>query len=729
MSVERPTFSESWYRVCDLRPQLRSDVQIVRQHFRGQLWYVVQDPANNQYFRLNDAGYRFVGMLDGKLKVSEVWDAVGTQLGDEAPTQGEAIQLLAQLYMSNLLAGDVPPDAESLFQRYRKRRMRELQSQLMNILFIHFPILDPDAFLNRWVGVVGWFFGPVGMILWALAVLTGFAMVAGRMDELIARANDPSAGVLSVSNLPLLYIVMALIKGIHEFGHAFACKRIGKKFGAGGEVHQMGFMMLVFTPMPYVDASSSWSFRSKWHRAQVGAAGMIVELFIAAIAAMVWAHTGSGTVINSLAYNVIFVASVSTLLFNANPLLRYDGYYILSDLLELPNLRQRSSTYIYYLVKKYAWGVRGVTNPGHALGERIWLAIYGVTSSIYRIFVSLAIILFIADKFVLLGAIMAVVAVFTWGLVPLAKFARYLFSSPQLSRVRMRAISTTALTLTAIVLAIGVLPVRDNAAATGIIEPEQKEEIHANEDALVGEGPEDILPDGTIVRKGQALIRCHNMDLQMLHEQQLGKLDELTVEFNQLREKSQAQAQAKASEIDGVKRQLLQIEKRLAELTIVSPIDGEWICPMARHLPGRYIKRGELVGTVASLDNLEVLAALPQEQAGRVVNAGSAVEIRRSGAVEKTVPAQVTRYIPAAQRNLPNALGIQAGGEIATAADDQKGTKAAEPYFEVRVKPNQIQPDWRPGQRVALRFVQPPTPLVSQWYLSIQQMLQKRFRM
>ncbi|MDP7288748.1 MAG: PqqD family peptide modification chaperone, partial [Phycisphaerae bacterium] len=349
MPIDRPTFSESWYRVASLRPRLRSSVQVFRQHFRGQMWHVLQDPGSNQFFRLNDTGYHFVGLLDGRRTVAEVWNICNEQLGDASPTQGEAIALLGQLYTSNLLQADVPPDAMGLFRRYKQRVGREVRGYLTNLLFIRIPLIDPDRFLERWVGIFGALFSAVGFILWLAIMCTGVYFLLGRTDEL----GNQAMGILMTANLPLLAISFWIVKIVHEFGHGFACKKFGLQAG-GGEVHTMGIMFLIFMPLPYVDASSAWAFRSKWHRVTVGAAGMFCELAIAAIAAIVWASVGPGMV-KAVAYNCMFIASVTTLMFNANPLLRYDGYYILSDMLEIPNFAQRSKSYLYYLVKRYIW--------------------------------------------------------------------------------------------------------------------------------------------------------------------------------------------------------------------------------------------------------------------------------------------------------------------------------------------------------------------------------------
>ena len=387
MPVDRPTFSESWYRVADLRPRLRSTLQTHRQRFRGELWFVLQDPASNQFFRLNKAAWHMVALLDGRRTVSEAWKIANEQLGDSAPTQGETIQLLGQLYTSNLIQAELPPDAEGLFQRYSKRRQREVQGYLTNLLFVRIPLFDPDRLLDRWVWLFGRIFSWYGLGIWIALMLAGGYAIMSRIGELKSGASN----VLDPSNLPLLYIGFVLVKVFHEFGHAFACKQMGRRQG-GGEVHVMGIMLLVLTPMPYVDASSAWAFRSKWQRAAVGGAGIYIDLAVAAAAAIVWSVTGQGAV-HGIAFNIMFIASVATLLFNANPLLRYDGYYMLSDVLEMPNLSQRGRDYIYYLVRRYVWGVRQVRNPANDSGERIWLAVYGAASTVYRVFICAFILL------------------------------------------------------------------------------------------------------------------------------------------------------------------------------------------------------------------------------------------------------------------------------------------------------------------------------------------------
>ncbi len=734
MAVKRPTFSESWHRVAELTPRLRSVVQAYRQHYRGKLWYVLRDPTNNKFYRLDEAGYHFVALLDGRRTVDAAWKLSNEQLGDRAPTQGEAIQMLGQLYMSNLLEANLSPDAAGMFERYKKRVQREVGSYLKNLLFVRIPLFDPDRILDRWVGVVGWLFGPVGLTLWAVLMAFGLASLAGRGGDLL----DQSAGILDPNNLFLLYISFAVIKAIHEFGHGFACKHFGQRDSGGGEVHTVGIMLLVFMPVPYVDATSSWSFRSKWHRAFVGAAGMYFELAVAAVAAMVWANTAEGQTLHAIAYNVIFVAGVSSILFNGNPLIRFDGYYILSDLLELPNLMQRSKEYVYYLVKKYVYGVKNPRNPAHSHRERFWLFAYAVTSFIYRIFLSVTILLFVADKLFFIGALLAIMAIVGWVIVPIGKFIHYLANHADLMRVRTRAVTISVGTIAAILLPLFVIPVPDHDRATGIVEPVRFEVVHTTEDGFI----EHVLPSGTPVQPGgPPILVARNDELRTHRDQLVAELGFYRAQYHKAREESRAQAQAVLEQVRTVQQQLERIEQRLARLRIDPPVAGVWVSHELESVSGMYLPRGEPVGVVASLDELIVRATAGQSLGPRLfteVGTGASVEMRVLGRPDVLIEGVITRLLPAGQRQLPSpALGYNAGGPVAVRETDESGREAAEPFFEVRVEPrfstvaasgHASAPPLLAGQRVVVRFKLDDKPLMQQWWRSIRQVVQQRFQ-
>ena len=225
---------------------------------------------------------------------------------------------------------------------------------------------------------------------------------------------------------------------------------------------------------------------------------MIVEMAIAAVAAIVWSMTPDKSPVHALAYNAMVIGSVTTLLFNGNPLLRYDGYYMLSDLLEIPNLAQRSKDYVYYLVKKYVCGVKNPRNPAHSVGEKIWFIFYGIASTIYLTIVVVAILFFIAGKLFLLGVVLAVAASVAWLCVPVGKFIHYLATNNELMRVRARAVGTVMGFVAIVVGGIGLIPVPDRERMEGVVEPLEMQVIYARGDGFVS----SVVPSGANVHAG-----------------------------------------------------------------------------------------------------------------------------------------------------------------------------------------------------------------------------------
>ena len=764
MPVERPTFHESWYRVTDLHPRLRSTVQISRQHFRGLPWFVIQDHTNNVFFRLAEPAYRFIGLLDGVRTVGRAWNLAAEQLGDDAPTQGEVIQLLGQLYTANLLQAEVPADTHTLFARYKKRKQREIAGYMMNIMFARIPIFDPDAFLNKWLSLLGWIFSPLGAVIWVAVIAAGvwfIAQLPGWQDKITSRANS----MLSPDNLILLYVAFALIKACHEMGHAISCKKFGKQSGTGGEVHIIGIMFLVFTPIPYVDASSSWALTNKWHRAIVGAAGMWVELAIASVAAMVWANSNDGTVVHNFAYNIMFVAGFSTIVFNANPLLRYDGYYILSDLLEIPNLAQRGKEYIYYLVKRYVWNVRFARNPAHTPAEKFWLFIYAIASFIMRIFVTLSIMFYLTSvlegTLIILAAGMTIAGLITWAVVPVSKFIHYLATDGELQRVRAQAILTSAFVIAAIGVGIGVIRFPDRARAQGVVEPDTGylKELYAGGDGLVqvlniephsAQGIDPLIERRLAMPytlQGDTLLQLENPDLQTRQLGQLkAQLERLKVQLNQAFSDDPRAAPLVKSQVEGVEELLRMKNEQIGQLTLKSPLTGVLIAPDMETRRFSYVKRSDRIGLVADLHHLIIRAATTNDLSATLYREGKRrVEIRVQGRPDILLTGDIFAFAPAGSNTLPSpALGYQVGGLLNTAPDDQRGTKTTEHFFEVRVgnlklasAPEKIREDFAhtsdvpllPGQRVVVRFEMPPKPLALQAWNKLRQVFQKRFQM
>ena len=361
--MPKPLFSPMWYRVAELTPGLRSHSEIHRHIYRGEVWYVLQNHASGRAHRFTPSAHYVIGMLDGKRSVQQIWDMAEDKLGDDAPTQDETIELLAQLHAADMLQLDTPSDTAELFRRYEQREQKKWKQRFSNPMAMRFPLLDPDRFLTRWMPRVRPVFSAAALLAWLAIVTAAVVFAAMHWSELTQNVLDR---VLTPQNLVLIWLSYPVIKLLHELGHGFAVKYWG------GEVHEMGVMVLVLMPMPYVDASAASAFADKRQRMAVGAAGIMVEMLIAALAMFVWLAVEPGLV-RALAFNVMLIGGVSTLAFNGNPLLRFDGYYVLADWVEIPNLSARSTGHLSYLFNSYVLGLPERRQTAITSGEAPWL--------------------------------------------------------------------------------------------------------------------------------------------------------------------------------------------------------------------------------------------------------------------------------------------------------------------------------------------------------------------
>jgi putative peptide zinc metalloprotease protein len=468
-------FSASWYRVAELRPRLRSHALIHRHRYRGQIWYVLQDRSTGRFHRFSPVANFVIGLMNGRRTLREIWDLACTRLGDDAPTQDEVINVLASLHRADVLQTDAPPDIGELHDRNVHQERLKLKQYIQNPLALRFPLFDPDRLLTWLNPLTRRLFGWGGALLWILVVGWALVLMGAHWTEL---TKDITDRVLATDNLLLMGLVFPVAKLIHEFGHGLAVK------AKGGEVHEMGIMLLIFMPLPYVDASASIAFREKRERMLVGASGMLSELFIAALAMFVWVNVEPG-VVRALAYNVMVIAGVSTLVFNANPLLRFDGYYIVSDLLEIPNLGQRANAYLGYLVRRYALRVKSAVPPDAAPGERPWFVFYSIASFVYRMFVMVSIVLLLAEQYFVVGVLLALWSLYTMLVQPLAKRVGYLFAAPELRNRRLQALTTAGLTVLIIAAVVFWLPAPSWTRTEGVAVAPQDAQVRAGADAFI----------------------------------------------------------------------------------------------------------------------------------------------------------------------------------------------------------------------------------------------------
>ena len=708
-------FSPSWYRVASLRPRLRNHARIHRHHYRDELWYVLQDHSSGKYHRFTPAAYYLIGLMDGQRSVQQLWEQAGAQLGDDLPTQDEMIRLLGQLHAADVLQCDVPPDLLELFKRYQQHRKTQWKQRLRSPLVIRLPLWDPERFLSRWLPLVRPLFSWYGALLWLAVVITALVLAGMHWDELTESVFDR---VLAPQNLLLLWLVYPLVKALHELGHGFATKMWG------GEVHEMGIMLLVFMPIPYVDASAASAFRERRKRMLVGAAGIVVELFLASVALFIWLIVEPG-VVSGLAYNVMLIGGVSTLLFNGNPLLRFDGYYILTDALEIPNLGVRANRYFGYLFQRYLFGMKQAISPVSARGERFWFVTYGIAAFVYRILIMTAIVLFVAGRFFVIGVLLAMWAVIPLLLLPLWKALSFVFFNPGLHRRRTRAIAISAILVSVLAGLLLLLPVPLRTQVEGVVWLPEQSIVRAGTDGFVLDL--QVTPDAQ-VSEGAPLIVTEDPFLTAELNILESRFEELGLEYRVVRIEDRVRARVLKEEINAVAEDLARLRERIDSLIIRSPTAGRFVVPGAADLPGQYLRQGQLVCYVLGLDAAIARVVVSQEDIALVRQRTRGVELRFVDRPHEVLPASIRREVPGASNRLPAvALGSQGGGAMVIDPRGEQGLTTFEKVFQFDISIAAQQVPEFVGGRVYVQFDHGYEPLGLQGYRAIRQLLLRRF--
>lgn len=704
-----------------MKPRLRPHVQITRQHYRGRRWHVVHDPSSNQFYRLNAVAHEFVGLLDGTRTVEDVWRHSLTRHADDALTQNEVLQLLSQLYGSNLLSADVAPETEQLLRRGRDRTAQKAKQQAIGLMYFRVRLFNPDGMLAWLEPIFRPLLNPVGLIAWCILLIAALAYaVIPNWDRLISGVDS----AIAPSNWGWMFVVFVTLKLIHELGHGLICKRFG------GQVPEFGAMLLVLIPAPYVDASSSWAFPSKWRRMAVGAGGMIFELAIASIAALVWMSTSDGQLLHQIAYNAIFSASISTVLFNANPLMKFDGYYILSDLIEVPNLMQRSQTMLKFVVQRHAFRMKTAIPPTGSLSEACILLVYGVMAMIYRVFLFISITLYVMGEMFAIGLFLAIWTSAMWFVLPVGGCIHWLATNPGIADRRPRVIASAVGLAALVVLAIGIIPAPDRRRANGVVESLADSGVYFGSDGFVTAAH---ARPGERVRKGDPLVTLTSDRLLAQLAMSKAVLVEAESKAMEATVAQPAAAAAAMEYCDAVREQITWINSKIAALTVVAPHDGVVVGQDPHSLVGKFVQEGTPLCEVVDDGSLRVTAVLSQTEATWLREGPAKVEVRLLSRVHDVLPATTDRIIQAATRDLPHeALSFQGGGTIANAPDDRSGRQAKESIFKgyfLATTESGVPisaPAAMPGERVALRFTLESKPLAAQWYLRLRQTLQGR---
>ena len=705
-------FSKHWYRIQALKPKLRGNTISHRHYYRGATWYIISGKSHKAHLRLNAASFFVYQQMDGERTVAKIWEDCMAVLNDDAPSQDDLLKLLTELFEAGFVDVQQDSDIDQLFDTHRRNQTAETRARYFNPLFLRFAVYDPDRVAGRILPAFRWMFTPGFGFVWALLIVIASIATWFSWDKVaVALSGDLTAP----DNLIIIWFVFPVMKLLHELAHALAVKRWG------GEVHEFGIALLVLLPVPYIDASASTGFGSKHRRMAVAAAGIVVESSLACLGLTTWLLVEPG-LISDVAFNVFLTGSVSCLLFNGNPLLKFDSYYVLADWIEIPNLAARSNQYLLYLTQKYLLGL-SLNSPVTAEGERGWFICYGVTALVYRLSLTVGICLYVASEFFFLGILLAIWAIGMQICLPIGKAIVFLVTNTQLrERPVQTFLATTATTLASVGLLFFV-PFNSVTHVRGVVWPIDEAMIRTATDCFI----EDIYqPNGVDVQVGEEIVRCAN---DLLEAEVLDLRAEATAARAILyADRDRVERSIKQSELQTTQVLLEKAEEKYSRTLITSAVSGALYLPNSENMTGRYFRKGEVIGYILNDQNISVRTMLNQERVALLDQHVEKIELRLTRSPELIVTTDIERRVPAATQHLVSpALSRDGGGDLFTTQNQQGMLQLQEAAFDVELKLPQELRDSRVGDAVEIRFDHGNKSFAGLIYREIQLLLLRRF--
>ena len=568
-----------------VRMKMRSDLTCDSMTYQGVEYWVVKEPLGQKYYQFPPHVFHILKQLDGTKSIDDLIDNFHRENAPKRISRSEFQQLLTRFHKDGLVISDVNGQGIELLRRGRKNLIMERLTACSNILAVRYRGFDPERilnWLNRWVW---WLFTPTAVIAWLALGLVALMSVLVNFAEFQARMPGFEQ-FFDVNKWYMFVGVLAVTKMLHEFGHGLACKRLG------GECHEIGFMLLVLTPCLYCNVSDSWRLPNKWHRAAIGAAGMYVELILATIATFIWWFVQPGLV-QDICLQIMLVCSISTVLFNGNPLLRFDGYYILSDILEIPNMYQKSTKALTTLLGRHWLGLE-IPDDQLMPTNRPWaFASYTVAAFCYRWFILFSIIWFLMiwlEPYGLesLGKGIAIFSMFGMLFWPSFKLYRYMAVPGRMHQIEKTRFTIGLAIIAAVLSSFLLIPIPHYLRCSLIIVPDKLETIYVQEQGMLTDCE---VENGDVVQEGETLAKLQNLDLELAYQEAAGKLAFKIGERKGLVLNGSAISAStnleELSTIDSEIRQLSQmandLQHRIEQLEIKSPISGTVLATPYQH--------------------------------------------------------------------------------------------------------------------------------------------------
>lgn len=679
--------------------------------------WVVKEPVGLNYFRFKEEEYAILDMLDGQASLDQIKEQFEAQFPPQKITLEELQHFIGSLHKSGLVISSAPGQGVQLKKRRDEKKRKELLGKFTNVLSIRFRGIDPHRLLDWLHPLFRWMYYPPVVIACLLFALSGLVLVLVQFDVFMARL-PAFHQFFSAENAMALAVALALTKVIHELGHGLTCRHFG------GECHEIGVLILVLTPCLYCNVSDSWMLPSKWRRAAIGAAGMYIEVVMATIAAYAWWFSEPGF-LHNLCLSIMFVCSVSTLMFNANPLLRYDGYYILSDLIEIPNLRQKSSTILSRKLGQWCLGIEPPEDPFLPQRNQFLFATYAVASAIYRWIVVFSILWFLNEVFKpyrleIIGQMIGAASLFGLIVMPLVKVAKFFWVPGRIEKVKKKRMYTSLAILVALIAGVLFIPLPYRVICPVDVRPREAAAVYVD---VPGTLELVAVKPGDRVTKGQELFKISSLDerlvIQELQNQRLQnqvKLDNLRDLSNSTDEEVRIQSRMQIPQIvetlEALDEQLAEKAEQLTfdeqrRIVITSPADGiilpsqeqmespqaqaagqleTWTgTPFSKKNLGCYVPTGTELCQVGDPVKFEMILLIDQSEV-EFVREDQAVELVFDALPGQTFQGTVVEKSVRPISVSPKAVSSKAGGDLATQTDGGGQERPQSPTFPARVE-------------------------------------------
>lgn len=673
-----------------LRPRLANTVEVMPRRDGGVRWYLLHDSLGGSMLRLDATAWSFVGRLDGLATVGEALACAGRERGGLA-TLDEALAVLARLRSHGFLSGDGERSIGELETVARRSVVQRRRARAFGLLSMRLPLIDPDAWLARVVARTRRFehrFLYPGLLAFATV---GAAGVLWQAPTLLA---ETAASVERVSSWWVFLCTFVVLKTVHECAHGFTLKRYG------GSVHEAGVALLVLLPVPYVDASSSWRLGTAGERWRVAAAGMLVELLVAAIALPVWVSSETGAV-HDAARTIVVTAAIGTFLFNANPLLKFDGYYLLQDLLGLPNLASRSTAAWAARWRRHVLGNRHAALGEATGGVEIQVLLWGALALPFRVVVALAIAAWLDDRVGVVGWLVGMLALF--GLArPALRALRDWAGREHAPAERARVASRVAVRVVVPLLVIALVPLPSAVTADGIVWMPESGRVHAPFDGRIVASHR---APGSTVAAGEPLLTLDSAvldrDLAVI-DGELAGIDTRRVAMGR---GTAVEREAAAAERRALLQRRSWVSERRRSRTVRAAIDGVFVPEHPAGMIGRRFVTGERLGLVVDTRRIVVRLVLPADRLAFELDRVRGLEVRLADDPTQVHAGGELRERRRVDNRLPSAaLGVPAGGRVAVATADADGLASDRPLRHLELALDADVPTAGVGQRAWVRI-------------------------